>query len=1113
MLSQDQLSQYLEGRLPELERPAFEARLAQDAEAQALLAEQQSMHFALAALLAVGEDHQRVKRSIFTVLRAAPEAQLAADVMHTARASRSRPATPWHRAALQELIRAWEKLSESGAWRTAAVAISLVTLVVISGVLWNRSLVPASIVLGHVTTVIGEPVLVGRSQTAAPLTTRQMIRTGDRLETGDADRVEIQFNDGTTLQLHFNTIVQIPKRPGDRKDASALTRPPEMELVQGQVWTVVQKSANGTPYAIRTDVATALALGTEFGVKVDRPLQFQSTTSGTDGKTIATVLTVKEGTVEFFNAFGSVQATAMTESTARLGSAPTEPTRLQTLQSVRAGNGEAWSIQTAALKPVEAADKLVGGAFLSGLQLRDLPSAGGGGASGQTAVEVRVVRVLEQSPAERAGIEVGDVLEAIDGQLVLGAGQAEQMLLALGSATLQFRRQEMTETRTLTLTPTTAVLPAPQLTEADRARVSDLFRHWAREGKADAGLEQRLQEQALGISRRPEVRAAAFNNMGVFLELDDRLGAAVRAYGRSVYLQPESALYRMNLGLALRKMGSFERAYEELWAALSREPDSSLLQTRVAELEALLGATSEALARVDAALEKNPQSHNLWELKAQLFWRAGNLEEARTAAWQAVRQDPDCVVGHAYLGGVLRELGRLEESEVALQSALEIDPFHAGLHVELGLVQEARGALGAAVEAFERAIALQPDFARAYRELGRVLADQQDFEAGMAALEKGLQLEPGNPASHVELGWAALQQNNLNRAEVSFRTALEFSAENADAHQGLGAALRQQGRTDEAEAHVRETIRLNPNVAVNHSELGIIFQQRGDLENAEDSYRKALALDPTEPAACLNLAGILKDQHRQLAEAEQLYRRAIEKWPASSGPLRGLVDLLARTGRAAEAEPLARRAHELAPDSAMMCNSLGEILRLRGKLDEAETLYRRALQLDPNLTSAMNNLGILFMEQKQFRQAEELYREMLRGQPDAPPRSLLAVVVNLAIACGEQGKLDEAETLFREALAMAPDEPRVRMPLAEFLARNRRQLDEAAQLAGSAVAAMPGNPRALNTLGFVHLQRGELELAAEALNQALAIAGEEPPSQEIRERLQQLEAARRTPAP
>src|SRR6185369_2867646 len=70
------------------------------------------------------------------------------------------------------------------------------------------------------------------------------------------------------------------------------------------------------------------------------------------------VLTVKEGAVDFFNSFGKIQATAMTESTARADARPTEPKRLQTLQALRLADSCEWAITTSPLTWPDAAEKL-----------------------------------------------------------------------------------------------------------------------------------------------------------------------------------------------------------------------------------------------------------------------------------------------------------------------------------------------------------------------------------------------------------------------------------------------------------------------------------------------------------------------------------------------------------------------------------------------------------------------------------------------------------------------------------------------------------------------------------------------------------------------------------
>ena len=92
------------------------------------------------------------------------------------------------------------------------------------------------------------------------------------------------------------------------------------------MWTKVNQTTNAPEYAIRTEAATAIARGTEFGVRIQSP---------TPGETPAstTVLTVKEGAVEFSNSHGRVEVTAMSESTASADTAPSQPVRLKNLKT------------------------------------------------------------------------------------------------------------------------------------------------------------------------------------------------------------------------------------------------------------------------------------------------------------------------------------------------------------------------------------------------------------------------------------------------------------------------------------------------------------------------------------------------------------------------------------------------------------------------------------------------------------------------------------------------------------------------------------------------------------------------------------------------------------
>ncbi|MBM3883099.1 MAG: tetratricopeptide repeat protein [Verrucomicrobia bacterium] len=963
------------------------------------------------------------------------------------------------------------------------------------------------VVIGELAAVVGQPTL-HRGDSQSPRVPRPPtpIHLGDRLETGDADKAELVFLDGTTLRLGFNTAVEIGSPKSEiRSPKTAVVRPGEIRLLRGQVWTQVQKTTNATPYAIRTDVATAVARGTEFGVRLQRP-------SATDPKSeirnpksevpLLAILTVKEGAVDFSNAFGTVQATAMTESTATANAAPTEPRRLETLQTVQLNSGAAWSLLTAPLDWPEAARKLVGGGGSVDWELRTLPGTNG-------RPEVRVSRLPSSSPAARAGLRLGDVIAALDGQPVTNAHQvAGTILFRPGAAVnLRVRRAAGEESFAVAVAAATNLLRGPELPATSTAPMAALLRTWlnaSADPASDTAAESRRFEQAAALSRSGPVRAAAFNQLGVAFELEDALGPAVRAYGRAVYLDPDAPLYRFNLALALRKIGSFERALEEFAAAARLEPESVPARLRVAEVTSLLGRHAEALALAEALVQAAPQDHSVWELKTQLLLKLQRPADAIPPGRLAAELDPDCPVAHAYLAEALHAAGRLDDALAAWTEALDRAPFEAAFILNRGTVLRDLGQSDAAERSFRQALELRPDFALAHFNLGNALADRGEYAAAAAAFERARELDPAYAAAHWRSGDMALKLRQFPMAERAFRDALDVAPDSAEAWYGLGETHRLQRRSTEAERAYRRAIELKPNYAAPQTALGIVFYDRGDADEAERLYRRAIELDPAEAAPYHNLGTLHREARGDLAAAERWFREALRLSPDSPDSVAGLGLVALSRGDLVEAEKLLRRAWEAAPDVSANNNNLGEVLRERGRLDEAEPLYRKALELDPDNPAPYGNLGIIHAQRKQYAEAERMFRALIEREQTAPPPARLPALVNLAMVCGEQGKLDEAERLYRQALGLAPGHPRVANGLAAFLADHERKLDEALTLAEGAVRAQPDNPSFLDTLGWVQAQRGDLDAAERTLQRALDRAGQEPPADEIRKHLERV---------
>ena len=1112
MLTQDELIAYFEQRLPDAQRAELERKLADDPHAQSILAGQENIDLALRVLLGPQAAHERVKQSIFTVLRGASDEQLAAHVMEEARAARTEEPRPGSRRSRAAGELSWWKARFVSRPRLALLGAALALVAIAFGLLLLPPRAPAAVEIGRLAVVVGEPWITSGGQgTRTVAAASSSVRLGDRLETGDADRAEVQFQDGTILRLQFNTAVEISNLKSQIANLkSPVPRPPEILLLRGQVWTKVQKAANGAamPYAVRTVAATALARGTEFGVKLNRLTNAPSAVGNAraDSNVVA-VLTVKEGTVDFFNSFGSVQATAMTESTARADAPPSEPKRLQTLQVVQLDATNRWSLLTSPLEWPEAAVRLVGGGGDIRWQVRDIP-----GPEGRS--EVRITQLPTTSVAARAGLRVGDALTTLDGQSLTNVRQLTSTVLLRPGAVVKLGVQRTNEQQVVAVTVARATnwIRGPKLRAAATAQLTGQLRSWlsASAGHMPDSAEQaRRSEEAAGLSRSSEIRVAAFNDLGVVFELDDALGPAIRAYGRAVYLEPAVALYRFNLALALRKIGSFERAAEEFAEAARLEPESVPARKRVAEIRSLLGAHDQALALTESLLQSAPNDHGAWELKAQLLLKLKRPTEAVAPARRAAELDPDCPVAHAYLAEACHAAGKLSDAQAAWAEALERAPFEAAFVANLGVLQRDLGQASAAEMSFRRALELRPDFALAYGNLGEALADTGRHAEAAAAFQKARELDPNDAGAHLRFADMALQRRQFDLAERAYQECLGVAPQDAAAIFGLGEVHRHRGQSAEAERAYRRAIELEPNFAAPHTGLGVVFYDRGDVDEAERMYRRAIELKPREAAPYHNLGTLYREARGDLDAAERWFRQALERSPGDGEALGGLGLVAKDRGNLAEAERLLRQALQRAPESSALHNNLGELLRERGRSEEAEPLYRKALELDPDNPAPYGNLGILQAQRRQFEEAEKTFRALLARSKG---NFRLPALVNLASVCGDAGKLQEAELLFRQALDLAPREPRVANSFASFLADHQLKLDEALALASRAVTAAPSDPNFLDTLGWVQTQRGDLVAAERTLENALKLAGQEPPAAEIRAHLEKTRAKKKEPA-
>ena len=230
-------------------------------------------------------------------------------------------------------------------------------------------------------------------------------------------------------------------------------------------------------------------------------------------------------------------------------------------------------------------------------------------------------------------------------------------------------------------------------------------------------------------------------------------------------------------------------------------------------------------------------------------------------------------------------------------------------------------------------------------------------------------------------------------------------------------------------------------------------------ETALDMRRLAegpLRDEPARLAMALRCQGIARVGQGRYAEAEPLYKRALEIAQKTFGEedpnvvaidLNNLADLYRQQGRYAKAELLFKRALEIGenvlgkehPDVADRVNNLALVCFDQGRYTEAERLYRRALkafemafgQEHGKVTMVLTNLANLHMAQGRYAEAEPLCERALEIDQKTLGEEHLVVAKdlnNLAVLYVDQARYTEAEPLHRRALeirqkALGPAHP------------------------------------------------------------------------------------------
>ncbi|XP_037245444.1 protein O-mannosyl-transferase TMTC1 isoform X2 [Falco rusticolus] len=280
----------------------------------------------------------------------------------------------------------------------------------------------------------------------------------------------------------------------------------------------------------------------------------------------------------------------------------------------------------------------------------------------------------------------------------------------------------------------------------------------------------------------------------------------------------------------------------------------------------------------------------------------------------------------------------------------------------------------------------------------------------------------------------------------------------------------------------RESLfRLYPRHASALNNLGTLTK---DVVEAKDYYRRALQLNPQHNRALFNLGNLLKSQGKK-EEAVILLRDSIKYGPEFADAYSSLASLLAEQERLKEAEEVYKAGIENCPESSDLHNNYGVFLVDTGAPERAVSHYREAIRLSPAHHVAMVNLGRLHRSLAQNKEAEVWYKRALKVSRKAEILSPLGALYY------NTGRYEEALQVYREAASLQPVNKEIRLALAQVLAMMGRT-KEAEKMTNHILNEDAECLECYRLLSAIYSKQEHYTKALEAIEKALQLKPKDP---------------------
>ena len=351
----------------------------------------------------------------------------------------------------------------------------------------------------------------------------------------------------------------------------------------------------------------------------------------------------------------------------------------------------------------------------------------------------------------------------------------------------------------------------------------------------------------------------------------------------------------------------------------------------------------------------------------------------------------------------------------------------------------------------------------------------------------------------------AAAQINLNKKEAALNNIQRYIFKrwgSPQAHHYAGMCYLALALYDKAEKQFRTAVLINPQMGRSFVPLTVIEQIRGNHAGAIDGL--SLAKSGGEPSLLIDYfsAHIMLAQGNRTGYMNRMKRAAgliqglkqdadfsipkekdIERFARE----RNLMVIFFLNGWYGKTIDISKALITFSKEDrfAWYYKALSE--SAQKKYQDVIHSFNRLIAIDPDLLAGHMGVGHLYLRTNDYTKAINAFQKAIAIDHEFGPAY---------VALGDtflRTKADrDAIKSYRKAIKINPEFPGTYIRLAMILSENEGKNDEALALAQKAQELAPNDPYALDVLGWVFVQRGEIEKAFSKLREASKSLPQDP---------------------